>query len=209
MNTACPIRVPGRWRAMETDTAFVGGQGFCRPSRGWLCKVGRNPALTRWAIICRPSGPGATDWVQVWWVGFVSLVSFVESLQPLNPPLVRDLRMLQPLRGCFCFSREPGVRFATPYRLKSLRDRGNKPKDLCRNRKRRGIWGSIPIPSWTLLKMVSGWRCPHRQGNSFGTATRTSPARPWNGGAMSSSPWEGSLGNGDEDVASPCIGLET
>jgi len=32
--------------------------------------------------------------------------------------------MLQPLRGCFPFPREPGVRFATPgYPLKSLRDK--------------------------------------------------------------------------------------
>jgi hypothetical protein len=35
-----------------------GGQGFCRPCRGWVFMGGRNPALTRWAIVCWPSGPG-------------------------------------------------------------------------------------------------------------------------------------------------------
>ena len=38
---------------------------------------GRNPALTRWVIIFRPSGPGATAWARVAWFGFVPLVSFV------------------------------------------------------------------------------------------------------------------------------------
>jgi hypothetical protein len=53
---------------------------------------------------------------------------------------VRRLRRLQPLRGCFRFPCEPGVRFATPgYPLKSLRDRGNSPKGLHRK--------VIPIPS--------------------------------------------------------------
>ena len=37
-------------------------EGICRPCRGLVLMRGRNPALTRWAISCRPSGPGATDW---------------------------------------------------------------------------------------------------------------------------------------------------
>jgi hypothetical protein len=40
-------------------------------------------------------------------------------------------------------------------------------------------------------------------------ATGTSPPRPllwkWNGEAMSSSPWGGALGKGDEDVAAPVV----
>ena len=35
-------------------------EGNLSPRWGWVFLVGRNPALTRWAIICRPSGPGAT-----------------------------------------------------------------------------------------------------------------------------------------------------
>ena len=27
------------------------GRGFCRPCRGWVFMGGRNPALTRWAIV--------------------------------------------------------------------------------------------------------------------------------------------------------------
>jgi hypothetical protein len=50
---------------------------------------------------------------------------------------VRSARMLQPLQGCFRFPSEPGVRFATPgYLLRSLRDRGGRPKGLHRNRSR-------------------------------------------------------------------------
>jgi hypothetical protein len=49
-------RIVGRWGRIRC----LWGQRFCRPSRGWLCMGGRNPALTRWAIIWRPSGPGAT-----------------------------------------------------------------------------------------------------------------------------------------------------
>ena len=33
---------------------------FCRPCRGWLLIWGRNPALTRWAIIFRCSAPVVT-----------------------------------------------------------------------------------------------------------------------------------------------------
>jgi hypothetical protein len=41
-------------------------------------------------------------------------------------------------------------------------------------------------------------------------ATRTSPPRSciWNGEVVSSSPWRGALGEGDEDVATPALGLE-
>jgi len=30
---------------------------MCRPCRGWLFLGGRNPALTHWATVLRPSGP--------------------------------------------------------------------------------------------------------------------------------------------------------
>jgi hypothetical protein len=36
-------------------------RGICRPS-GAGFMGGWNPALTRWAIVWRPSGPGATAW---------------------------------------------------------------------------------------------------------------------------------------------------
>ena len=50
---------------------------------------------------------------------------------------MRRSGVLHPLRGCFRFPREPGVRFATPgYPIESLRDRGGKPKGLLRNRSR-------------------------------------------------------------------------
>ena len=56
-------KMPGlrsiRW-ARRKNVWRPGSWGFCRPCRGWLCMGRRNPALTRWAIICRPSGPGAT-----------------------------------------------------------------------------------------------------------------------------------------------------
>ena len=45
--------VVGRWGRIRCSW----GKGFCRPSRGWLCMGRRNPALTRWAIVYRPSGP--------------------------------------------------------------------------------------------------------------------------------------------------------
>jgi hypothetical protein len=35
---------------------------------------------------------------------------------------------VQPLRGWFPFPREPGVCFATPYPVESLRDRGKSPR---------------------------------------------------------------------------------
>ena len=73
---------------MEGDRILaIVGKGFCRPSRGWVLMGGRNPALTRWAIICRPSGPGATALDRVEWIGFVSLVSFVGKPKPSNPSL--------------------------------------------------------------------------------------------------------------------------
>jgi hypothetical protein len=75
----CDGEAVGCWR--------LWGKGFCRPSRGWVLMRGRNPALTRWAIICRPSGPGATALDRVEWIGFVSLVSFVEKSKPSNPSL--------------------------------------------------------------------------------------------------------------------------
>jgi hypothetical protein len=47
------------------------------------------------------------------------------ALRPRWACRVGRFRMLQALRGCFRFPREPGVRFATPgYPLRSLRDRG-------------------------------------------------------------------------------------
>jgi hypothetical protein len=36
------------------------GEEVLSPRWGWVSFVGRNPALTRWAIIWRPSGPGAS-----------------------------------------------------------------------------------------------------------------------------------------------------
>jgi hypothetical protein len=61
------------------------GEGVLSPLPGLGIDGGRNPALTRWAIICRPSGPGATALDRVEWIGFVSLVSFVEKSKPSNP----------------------------------------------------------------------------------------------------------------------------
>jgi hypothetical protein len=64
MNAGNPARFPGRWRAMEGRTPAgvrAGMRSVAPPGAG--CSWGeRNPALTRWAIICRPSGPGAADW---------------------------------------------------------------------------------------------------------------------------------------------------
>jgi hypothetical protein len=52
-----------------------------------------------------------------------------------------------------------------------------------------------------------GRRCPHRRWMGlWDGATRTSPPRPWDGEAMSSSPLGGALGKGDEDVAAPALG---
>jgi hypothetical protein len=36
------------------------GEEVLSPRWGWVSFVGQNPALTRWAIIWRPSGPVAT-----------------------------------------------------------------------------------------------------------------------------------------------------
>jgi hypothetical protein len=63
----------------------AGKREFCRPSRCSVFMGGRNPALTRWAILCRPSGPCAKDWGKGWWAGFASLVSFVEKHQTSYP----------------------------------------------------------------------------------------------------------------------------
>jgi hypothetical protein len=46
-----------RW-CSERMLAFV-GEGNLSPLPGLGFLGGRNPALTRWAIVCRPSGPGA------------------------------------------------------------------------------------------------------------------------------------------------------
>jgi hypothetical protein len=40
----------------------VVGEGVLSPRWGWDFMEGRNPALTHWAIIWRPSGPGAGAW---------------------------------------------------------------------------------------------------------------------------------------------------
>jgi hypothetical protein len=51
--------------AMERRSDLgVRGEGVLSPLPGLGIDGGRNPALTRWAIVCRPSGPGATDWAQ-------------------------------------------------------------------------------------------------------------------------------------------------
>ena len=50
---AYPIRVPGRCRALVTrsDARVRVGEGVLSPRWGWVFMWGRNPALTRWAII--------------------------------------------------------------------------------------------------------------------------------------------------------------
>ena len=58
----CPVsvlrrRAVGQSLAIDDSTT---APGFCRPCRGSMLLGGRNPALTRWAIVWRPSGPGAT-----------------------------------------------------------------------------------------------------------------------------------------------------
>jgi hypothetical protein len=131
---------PGRW-------------GFCRPCRGWVFMGRRNPALTRWAIVCRPSGPGARLGRML--CGSVSCRWCVSwrSINLRTPAEARSPRRLQPLRCCFRFPRESGVRFATPgYPLKSLRDRGNKPKGLFRSRSRYRTGPSRPCLRWKWVR---------------------------------------------------------
>ena len=64
------ILVPGRCReaSRRSDAGDRGRESVAPP--GLVFTGGRNPALTRWAIIWRPSGPGATAWARVAWVWF-------------------------------------------------------------------------------------------------------------------------------------------
>jgi hypothetical protein len=43
---AYPVRVPGRFRALEkrSDAGFRGGKGICRPCRGWFSMGGTEPS---------------------------------------------------------------------------------------------------------------------------------------------------------------------
>ncbi len=78
MNAACPIRVRGRARAMETDTVFVEAEGLS-PLPGLAVHGGTEPsayALGYHLSALRDWGYGLG---QGWWAGFVSLGSLVES----------------------------------------------------------------------------------------------------------------------------------
>jgi hypothetical protein len=115
-----PMKSAGHLR----PPAFV-GQGVLSPLPGLDIHGEMEPsahALGYRLTALRVLGLGLE---QGWWSGFVSLVSFMGgNIHPGTPTELRSPRMLQPLRGCFRFPREPGVRFATPgYPLKSLRDR--------------------------------------------------------------------------------------
>jgi hypothetical protein len=64
--------------------------GVLSPRPGLVIHGGRNPALTRWAIICRPSGPGAADWGQGLGTVLVSFAKVARRIQLLcGPPLHR------------------------------------------------------------------------------------------------------------------------
>jgi hypothetical protein len=65
-----------------------GGRGSVAPL-GLGVHGARNPALTRWAIICRPSGPGATAWRARGWLGVSGLppVLLIEFSIPMPIPI--------------------------------------------------------------------------------------------------------------------------
>ena len=75
LSASCSEALSGDGEAIGCWCSWT--KGFCRPGWGWVFMGEPNPALTRWAIVCRPSGPGAGGWARVAWIGFVSLVSFV------------------------------------------------------------------------------------------------------------------------------------
>ena len=57
----CGTASHGLMRSENAVRLRVGtGEEVLSPRWGWVSFVGRNPALTRWAIIWRPSGPGAS-----------------------------------------------------------------------------------------------------------------------------------------------------
>ncbi len=66
----------------EGMMALVGGRGSVAPL-GLVFMGGRNPALTRWAIVWRPSGPGKTRSCQ--------------GVSGSNPVLLRELSIPMPM----------------------------------------------------------------------------------------------------------------